>query len=263
MDRETVIITGASRGLGAAMAHIAAQMGANVVLAGRSAAALQSQAEAIGQTGGQALAVTGDVSREEDCREIAAQARRTFGRIDALINNGGVIEPLGPIAETSSADWQYNLAVNFLGPVMLTRFALPALRETGGRVINITTGAANHIYPGWGAYSSAKLALNQVTQILAAEEPALTAIAVLPGIVDTQMQVVIRETGKGKMAQSNYDRLAGLHQQGKLLPPDLPGTAIACLALYAPHDLSGAILFWDDERVQAVVKEHAGSIGRD
>jgi NAD(P)-dependent dehydrogenase (short-subunit alcohol dehydrogenase family) len=255
MDHPTIIITGASRGLGAAIARTAARMGANVALSARTAGALERETQAIRTVGGQAIAIPGDVSLEADCHEIVQQTLQAFGRIDGLVNNGGVIEPIGPIADTPPHEWERSWAVNVLGAVALIRLALPSLRQAGGRVINISSGAASNPIPGWGAYASAKAALDHLTRILAGEEPAVTAIAVRPGLVDTQMQITIRETGKGRMGESNYQRLSGAYQQGKLLPPEEPGKAIACLAMAAPHAWSAEVLAWDDEKVRELVRE--------
>jgi NAD(P)-dependent dehydrogenase (short-subunit alcohol dehydrogenase family) len=238
MDQPTIIVTGASSGLGAATAELAARLGANVVLAARSLKAVRA-----------------DVSLAKDCREIVRQAFGRFGRIDALINNAGMIEPIDPIARTRRGDWQRNWAVNVLGPMMLIQLALPHLRKSGGRVVNITSGSAETVVAGWGAYSSAKAAINHLTRILASEEPAITALALLPGIVDTPMQAAIRLKGEAHMAQSNYDWLFNLYENGKLLPPTAPARAIACLALYAPHEWSGEVLAWDENRLQQLVQK--------
>ena len=254
MEKQTVIVTGASRGLGAAVARIAGKMGANVVLVGRTVERMEEEARAIQAARGSAFALSGDVSREADCQAVIERTLERLGAVDALVNNAGVVEPIAPLAEADVKAWEQNWAVNVLGPLMLTRLALPSLRERGGRVINISSGAAENVVGGWGAYSTAKAALNHFTHILASEEPAITAIALLPGIVDTEMQATIREKGKGRMAERNYAYLSGMHEQGKLLSPDLPGLATACLALYAPRDWSGQVMRWDDERVQELVK---------
>ncbi len=233
-------------------------MGAGVVLAARSAEAIEREAQQIRSAGGQALAVAADVGQEAGCEQIVSRAMAEYGRIDGLVNNAGVIEPIGPIADTGAADWQRSWAVNVLAAVTLTRLALPALRRAKGRVVNISSGAAAGHIPGWGAYSISKAALNTLTQVLAGEEPEITAVALRPGVVDTQMQVTIRQTGRGKMGQGNYEWLNGLHQQGKLLPVEIPGAVIACLALYSPHDWSGEVLQWDDEKVREMVKTSSG-----
>ncbi len=98
-DKSTLLITGASRGLGAAAARIAAGIGANVVLMARSAADLEDVAREIIAAGGTALTVPGDVTHAEDCRRVVAAAVERFGRVDGLINNAGVIEPLARVAD--------------------------------------------------------------------------------------------------------------------------------------------------------------------
>jgi NAD(P)-dependent dehydrogenase (short-subunit alcohol dehydrogenase family) len=254
MDQPTIIVTGASSGLGAATAELAARLGATVVLAARSSDALQERARKIEAAGGRALALRADVSLAQDCRAVVRQTLEHFGRIDALVNNAGMIEPIDPIARARRRDWQRNWAVNVLGPVMLTKLALPHLLKSRGRVVNITSGAAETVVAGWGAYSSAKAAINHLTRVLASEEPGITALALLPGIVDTPMQAAIRVKGEAHMAQSNYDWLFNLHENGKLLPPTAPARAIACLALYAPHEWSGEVLAWDENRLQQLVQ---------
>jgi len=257
MDRPTIIITGASSGLGAAAAYQAARMGASVVLAARSLENIQTQARKIEQAGGQARVVAADISSHSACQEIIQQAIRHFGRLDALVDNAGAIEPIGPVASVSIQEWEMSWLVNVLGPLRLTQLALPHLRTSHGRIINLTSGSTSTAIAGWSAYSTAKAAINQLTRILAAEEPSITTLAVLPGIVDTRMQATIREKGKGRMAENNYLWLSGLKESGKLLPPDQPGRAIACLALYAPIEWSGEIIQWDEERVQKLIAEHA------
>ena len=261
MEQPAIIVTGASRGLGAAATRIAARYGASVVLAARSLDDLQAEAHRIEATGGRAVAVRADVSLEADCRAVVEASLERFGRVDGLVNNGGIIEPMGPIAQADPEEWQRAWAVNLLGPVLLIRLALPYLRQAHGRVINISSGAAQSPVGGWGAYGTSKAALDHLTRILAAEEPDITTLALRPGIVDTAMQAEIRELGKARMAQANYSRLYGAYESGRLLPPELPGRAMACLALYAPHEWSGEALGWDDEKLQALVRRYGEGDG--
>jgi NAD(P)-dependent dehydrogenase (short-subunit alcohol dehydrogenase family) len=251
-----VIVTGSSRGLGAAVALGVAKLGANVVLTARSQDSLERQAELIRQIGREALVVVADLSRPQDCHSVIQQAQERFGDLHALVNNGGILEPMATIAQAAPQDWQRNWQVNVLAPVLLVQAALPALRMSGGRVVNVSSGAAEKVTPGWAAYSLAKAALNHLTRFLAQEEPEITAIAVRPGVVDTAMQAAIREAGGLAMQARDYQRFVGYFEQGKLLPPRLPGRTLACLALFAPHAWSGEFLSWDEGRVQALVEEH-------
>lgn len=251
----TIIVTGASRGLGAATARLAAAYGASVVLNARSSGALEALATEIRQAGGEAFVSAGDISQFEVCRRIVADAMEGFSRIDAIINNGGVIEPIAPIARADPQEWLHNWQVNALGAVMLVQQALPHLRQVSGRVINVSSGAAMRAIPGWGAYSLAKIAIQHFTAILAIEEPSITAIAVRPGVIDTEMQRTIRERGASGMPAAEYDKFAQRYKQGMLLPPELPGRAVARIALSAPHEWSGESMNWDDPRLQQLVGE--------
>jgi NAD(P)-dependent dehydrogenase (short-subunit alcohol dehydrogenase family) len=261
MDRPTIVITGASRGLGAETARAVAQLGANLVLAARSAGDLTDVAQnimaqlfskQIQSSETSVLAIPADVSHEGDCQTIIAQAMERFGRIDALVNNAGRIEPIARIAEADSGEWQASWAVNLLGPLVLTRLALPELRRNSGRVINVSSGTSTAVIQGWGAYSTAKAAIEHFTRILAAEEPGITAIVFRPGIVDTCMQATIRATGRTGMAESDYQRLSGLYEQGRMVPPHLPGRALATVALRAPHEWSGETVQWDEEKMKTI-----------
>ncbi|HEX6304157.1 MAG TPA: SDR family NAD(P)-dependent oxidoreductase, partial [Anaerolineales bacterium] len=117
------------------------------------------------------------------------------------------------------------------------------------------SGAAVKVVEGWSAYCSAKAALNHFNRILASEEDAITAIAFRPGAIDTEMQATIREEGGEGMPENAHARYLRLHEQGKLLPPEVPGKTMAVLALFAPHAWSGEFIAWDEERVQDLVAQ--------
>lgn len=256
MTKQTLIITGASRGLGAAAARSAAETGANVVLNARSEERLEAMAQFIRDSGGSAVAVSGDISNPETSKRIVSLALAHFDRIDGIINNAGILDPIATIAESDPAQWGHNLGVNVLGPMLLTQAALPHLRLHLGRIINVSSGAAVSALPGWSAYCTAKAALNHFTRVLAVEEPSITAVAVRPGVVDTEMQVLIREKGSTGMPKAVHDRFMNYHTNGELLPPDLPGQALAFLALYAPQEWSGEFLNWDEEKVKSLIMRY-------
>lgn len=255
MAEQVVIVTGASRGLGAATARILAGMGARLVINARSEGPLLTLVDEIRAADGQAVAVRGDVSDPAVCRAIVQAALDRFGRLDALVNNAGIIEPIAPLAEATGDAWARNLAVNVIGPVLMTAAALPHLRARSGRVISVSSGAAISPKSGWGAYCAAKAALNQFNAVLALEEPQITAITFRPGVVDTEMQAAIRREGAGKMAEDEHARFVGYFEQGELPPPEVPGRALAALALHAPREWSGEFIRWDEDRVAALVGE--------
>jgi NAD(P)-dependent dehydrogenase (short-subunit alcohol dehydrogenase family) len=254
MAAQTIIISGASRGLGAATARISAKLGATVVLNARSAVPLQKVAQEIRAVGGKALAVPGDISLEEECRNLIETAVAQTGSIDALINNASTLDPLTSMATADPQELQHNLAVNLLGPMLLTQAAMPYLRQAQGRVINVSSGAAVNNIAGWGAYSISKAALNHFTRQLAEEEEQITAVSFRPGIIDTDMQAQIRREGQEDMSAERYAYFQHLHLSHQLLPPDLPGKALAILALYAPPQWSGEFLRWNADKVQQLIK---------
>jgi NAD(P)-dependent dehydrogenase (short-subunit alcohol dehydrogenase family) len=256
MSQPVIIITGASRGLGKATAEYAAEMGARVVLNARSADTLNAVAKSIRGAGGTALNVPGDISQPDECRHLVDAAVSQWGRIDAIINNAGIAQPIARLDEAEPLDWEENWAVNVLGPVLLTQAALPYLRQSKGRAVHVSSGAAVKAIPGWGAYCVAKAALNHFSQMLAVEEPDITSIAFRPGAVNTDMHAVIREQGAEAMADENYNYFVDLFRQDKLLPPEKPGRSLALLALYAPPEWSGEFIQWDEERVTQLAENH-------
>lgn len=257
MSNPVILITGASRGLGAAAAHWAARLGAGVVLMARSAGDLEEVAGEIRDAGGQVLVVLGDVSLPGDCQRAVAETVEQFGRLDGLVNNAGILGPIGPLADADLEGYEKNWAVNVLGPLLMTREAIPHLRESKGRILNVSSGAAVHAVEGWGAYCLAKGAVNQLTRMIAAEEPGITAISFRPGVVDTEMQALIRSQGGQGMPEEVHDRFVRYHREGQLLPPRVPGCVLATLVLQAPAEWSGAFLSWDDQEVRALA-ERAG-----
>jgi NAD(P)-dependent dehydrogenase (short-subunit alcohol dehydrogenase family) len=169
------------------------------------------------------------------------------------VNNAGVLEPIARLAEVDAEALWRNVTVNLFAPFLLTRTALPYLRERRGRVINVSTGAAVRPVAGWSAYGAAKAGLNLLTMTLAKEEPTITTIAVRPGVVDTEMQRQIREEGQGGMEAASHQNFMSLYEGGELLEPEVPGEVLALLALHAPREWSGRFLSWDDEEVARLV----------
>lgn len=179
------IITGASRGLGEALATGLAGAGWRLVLDGRDAGALAAAGERIGGT---TRLVPGDVTDPAHRADLLAAAT-ALGGPDLLVNNAGI---LGPSPQPTLSGYPLDVLrrvyeVNVLAPLALAQLALPGLRARGGAIVNITSDAASEPYPGWGGYGSAKAAVEQLSRILAAEEPAVRVWAVDPGDLRTRM----------------------------------------------------------------------------
>lgn len=260
-DAPTIIVTGASRGMGAAVARWIAGAGAAVTLVSRSEAELQSVAREIEERGGHALAFSADVAGRRACESAVAETLDRFGRLDGLVNNAGLLAPIARIADAHPHAWSYNIEVNLNGPFYLSQAALPALRKWNGRIVNVSSGAAEKVIQGWSAYCVAKAGLTHFTRILAAEEPEITALSIRPGVVDTAMQTAIREEGAGGMDAERHAYFQTLKAEGKLEPPEMPARAIAWLALYAPREWSGEFLDYDDPRIAEPAAEVFGEFG--
>jgi NAD(P)-dependent dehydrogenase (short-subunit alcohol dehydrogenase family) len=177
------VITGASRGLGAALAHALDRRGWSLVVDARDADALTS---AVGSSS--AHAVPGDVA-DPDHRQALADAARALGGADLLVNNASTLgaSPMPSLADLAAEVLDHTLLTNVVAPHALTRLLLPQLLAQRGTVLNITSDAAVEAYEGWGAYGASKAALDQLTRILAAEQPGLRVYAVDPGDMRTAM----------------------------------------------------------------------------
>jgi NAD(P)-dependent dehydrogenase (short-subunit alcohol dehydrogenase family) len=180
----TAVITGASRGLGLALARELAARGRRLVIDTRDPGPLEAaRAELATRT--EVVALAGDVADPEHRRALVAAAGAD---LDLLVNNAS---ELGPSPQPELADYPLDVLervyrVNVLAPLALIQLALPALGE-GARIVNVTSDAAVEPYAGWGGYGSAKAALEQLTAILAAERPGLRVYAVDPGDMNTRM----------------------------------------------------------------------------
>jgi NAD(P)-dependent dehydrogenase (short-subunit alcohol dehydrogenase family) len=180
------LITGASRGLGLALAAALAHQGWALIIDARDAAALEAARAALAAHA-RVIAIAGDVS-DAAHRARLAEAARALGGLDALVNNASTLgaTPRPNLAEYPLDAFEQVLRTNVVAPLALFQIVLPALRP-GARVLNISSDAAAEPYAGWGGYGASKAALNQLSAILAAEHPELRVYAVDPGDMRTQM----------------------------------------------------------------------------
>jgi NAD(P)-dependent dehydrogenase (short-subunit alcohol dehydrogenase family) len=181
------LVTGASRGLGLALAAGLAGAGYALVIDARDGRALRLAASAIraGAPGADVTALPGDVTDPAH----RAALREAAGEIDLLVNNAGTLgaAPLPALADYPPGELRAAFEANVIAPVALTQLFLPGLRERGGAVLNVTSDAANEPYAGWGGYGAAKAALEQASNVLAAEETAIRVWWVDPGYLRTDM----------------------------------------------------------------------------
>ena len=198
LAKQVAIVTGGGRGFGRAIAETLAALGASVVIASRNAPELDDVANAIKKQGGKALAQTADVADDRQVQELVLAAERWIGPPSILVNNAGVLDPVGPLAETSGASWLRNIAINVGGTYLVTRAVLPGMLDRDhGRIINISSGAADRASAGWSAFCAAKAAVDQLTRVLALEMEGsgVTVCAFHPWRLDTEKEERIGDGG--------------------------------------------------------------------
>ena len=192
MDGRTVLITGGSRGLGAALARELGARGARLGLVARGGAELEAVVAAVRRAGGVAHAIADDVGSKEAIHRIAGTAGALLGDLDVVVHNAGTLGPvpLRLLADTACEDVERALQVNLLGPFRLTRALLgPMLLRGSGLFVHVSSDAAVHAYPRWGAYGVSKAALEHLSRSWAAEleGTGVRFVTVDPGEMDTVM----------------------------------------------------------------------------
>lgn len=201
---KAAIVTGASRGIGAATAAELAGAGVSVILAARSESQIRHNADMITENGGQAQAVTCDVSQYKEVQALISHCESTFGRIDLLVNNAGVIDPIGHLSTSDPDTWTHAADINFKGVYFGMRAALPVmLAQHKGVIVNVGSGAAHSPLEGWSHYCASKAATHMLTRC-AHKEVADTGVRVVslsPGTVATEMQVLIKASGINPVSQ--------------------------------------------------------------
>lgn len=225
LDGQVAVVTGAGRGIGEGIAQVLAGAGASVVCAARRTHEIEAVAEAIVAGNGGAIAVTADVTDEEALERLAQRAIEEFGRLDIWVNNAGGSPLQVPIMELPRSEWDATLALNLTAIFAASRVAARHMAD-GGRIVNISSIAAEMVIPGSGHYSAAKVGTNMLTQVFAQElGPRIRVNCIMPGAVPTEIMM--------KAMKLEEKDLPGLEQMLRL-PAGRLGT---------PRDLGAAVLY--------------------
>ena len=244
MQGKVVVITGASRGIGAAAARVFVAAGAKVALLARSADDIEALAR---ELGGDAVSVVCDVADPVSVDAAMAAVLARWGRIDVLINNAGVIDPIARLADADPVLWARAIDVNLKGVFFGIRAALPIMRaQGGGTILTVSSGAAHAPLEGWSAYCASKAGAAMLTRAAHLEEAAqgLRIMGLSPGTVATGMQVAIRASGVNPVSQLD----PAVH-----IPADWPARALLWMCSPAADGYLGQEISLRDAEIRQAV----------
>jgi NAD(P)-dependent dehydrogenase (short-subunit alcohol dehydrogenase family) len=239
---KVVVVTGASRGIGEAVARAFGAEGARVVLASRKIEGVEAVAAEIRAEGGEALAVACHTGREAEVQALMARAREAFGGVDVLVNNAATNPYFGPLLDASESQWDKTYEVNLKGYVHAIRAAVPLMRERGGgSIVNVASVAGLVPHGGLGVYGVLKAAVLMLTRTLAVELAGekIRVNAIAPGLIQTRFSEALWATPEAR------ERALATIPQGTMgQPEDLTG-AVLHLASAAARFTTGAVLVID------------------
>lgn len=256
LSGRTAIVTGASRGLGKAIAARLIADGADVMLTGRDADVLlatgQELAAARPDSSQRVVWQSGDVAVAADVERLVATTVGQLGRVDVLVSNAGVYGPLGLIEDVDLTEWVQAIEINLLGTVYACRAVVPLMRKQGGgKIIILSGGGATSPLPRVSAYAASKAGVVRFAETLAEEvkDAGIDVNSVAPGALNTRLTDQIVEAGPEKVGKGLYDR-AVQWQAGSATPLDVGADLVAFLASGESDGITGRLIaaVWDPWR---------------
>lgn len=239
-----VIITGASRGIGAAAARAFAAEGAKLALLARSAPAISDLAAEIGD---EAMALPCNVADYATVVKAVSKAEARFGPTAVVINNAGVIEPIAHIATSDPEGWREAVGINLFGVYHLMRAVLPGMVERGsGTILGVSSGAANGPVEAWSHYCASKAGAAMLTRMVDKEnrDAGIRAIGLSPGTVATEMQREIKASGINPVSKLNWE---------DHIPPEWPAKCLVWMCSADADEFLGTEISLRDEAIRARV----------
>lgn len=275
--KPVILLTGASRGLGLGIlklllsgspaSHPSPILPSRVVTISRTIpdelSSLQSSHSS------DLICIKGDVTSSSTTAEAVNAAVEKFGGLDSLILNAGVVS-MQRIEHLQPETFANMLNINTVSLITTLSASLPYLRKSNlATVVFVSSGAATGNTSGWSAYNATKAAMNSIARTLANEEEGIASFAVRPGVIDTDMQTLLRGEGKDHMKKEETQRFLDMHKEGKLLKPEQPGWTIAALATRGSRDEPkgqdgkgigsvGGFVTWNEEVLKRFKNDEAG-----
>jgi 3-oxoacyl-[acyl-carrier protein] reductase len=247
-------VTGASQGLGLAIANAYVAAGANVMICARDHAAILRAKERLGAVSGTATiqAMAADVSREADVRALVAAALSAFGRVDILVNNAGVYGPMGSLDQIDWEQWVRAMEININGSVLPIRALLPEFRKQRyGKIIQLSGGGATSPLPRITAYAASKAAMVRLIESLALDvkDFGIDVNSLAPGALNTRLMEELIAAGPETVGQQFFDRMKKMADEGGT-PLDVGAALAVYLGSAASDGITGRLLSapWDPWR---------------
>jgi len=254
---KVAVVTGAGRGIGRAIALAFAREGAHLVVVSRTLSEVEETAAQIGALGRCALLLQTDVSKRENVENMVKSTLQQFGRIDVLVNNAGILGPVGPLVENDVDHWMETIRVNLVGTFLCCRAVLPVMiKQCKGKIINLSGGGAAYPRPRFSAYSASKCAVVGLTSTLAEEvkDFNIQINAIAPGAVYTRLHEQVLNAGsKAGKKELEVSKRA---KETEGTPPEVPADLAVFLASDESDGLTGRLIsaVWDDWRNMSKVR---------
>lgn len=247
LQGQVAVVTGGGRGIGRAIAQVLASAGAAVAVVSRSAEELCETVHLVQQGGGRASAFPADVTDAEQIHRAIHDIEQSLGPVDVLVNNAGTAKPLAPFAHCDVKEWWRGMEVNMLGPLLCSRFVLPAMiSRRKGRIINMSSGAGALAMTNFSSYVCSKTALVRFAECLALETKSygIAVFAIAPGTVKTAMSEYSLNSAEGQKWLPWFKRI---FDEGFTVPPERPASLVLELASGRADALSGRFVsIYDD-----------------
>ena len=240
---KTVLITGASRGIGEASVSEFIHAGANVVLTARSGADINRIAAPFGD---RALAIAGDIADPDFVNTMIDQTIAHFGQLDVVINNAAALHPIARIEDADIDEWSKLIDINVKGVFYTTKAALPHMMKTGeGVILTVSSGAAHNPLEGWSAYCASKAAAAMMTRSLHLEYGwhGISSMGLSPGTVATQMQREIKASGMNPVSELDWS---------DHVPPSWPAKAMVYMCQNAKQFAGQELALRDPDLRKAI-----------